>query len=373
MVALQQGWRLQSRMLTALRSGDVMALDFLLNLGLDVDSTFRLGGWSRPALCLAVERGYNKLVEMLVARHCSTALLDRDGLSPLHLAAILGHQDIVRILLENRAEVDAPNTNRGDTPLHLAASNRQIHIVRLLVKYGASVDAVNKNGQTPLMYAAAKGDAEAVRALIAGGANIRAVDRTGNTALLSHASSAWLNLEVTQLLCPDNEVADTPNQAGDYPILEIVKSTSAARQECLQALLQRRANLDVVNPLGSTALLLACCNSDWISARMLVRGGGDLSLSDTLGRSAIFIALQNENFLLADAMLAAGGSCKLSADQSNQLGAAANAYMKLIRLNSLKYNARSVVRRVWRRQIKDHVDSSCIPLQLKHYVYYLLE
>ena len=51
MVVLQQWWRLQSKMLSALRTGDSLALETLLDLGLDADLTFQLGGCRRPALC----------------------------------------------------------------------------------------------------------------------------------------------------------------------------------------------------------------------------------------------------------------------------------------------------------------------------------
>lgn len=68
MVVLQQRWRQHSSMLAALRRGDAVALEVLLEAGLDCDTTFRLGGGARPALCLAVEQGNPKLVKMLLER-----------------------------------------------------------------------------------------------------------------------------------------------------------------------------------------------------------------------------------------------------------------------------------------------------------------
>ena len=68
MVVLGERWRQHCSMLTALRCGDTVALARLLDLGLDSDLTFRLGGGSRTALCLAVERGDTKVVRLLLER-----------------------------------------------------------------------------------------------------------------------------------------------------------------------------------------------------------------------------------------------------------------------------------------------------------------
>jgi len=45
---------------------------------------------------------------------------DKYGLTPLHLAAFSGHQDVAELLLTSKAEVNAKD-NLGLTPLHMAA------------------------------------------------------------------------------------------------------------------------------------------------------------------------------------------------------------------------------------------------------------
>ena len=143
MVGTQKTWQLQCSMLSALRSGDTSLLRSLLDSGLDCDITFRLSGCSRPAVCLAVERGHVGLVELLCARRCSTSALDSGGLTPLHLAASLGYTDIASTLIRNRAEVNSSSSLGGDTPLHLAAAGNHHQVVQLLLKHGAAVDLPN--------------------------------------------------------------------------------------------------------------------------------------------------------------------------------------------------------------------------------------
>ena len=374
MVVIQQRWRLQSRMLSALRTGDEASLHALLNLGLDADTAFKLGGWSRPAVCLAVERGYSKLVDLLCSRNCSTSSQDREEMSPLHLAAIYGYIEVAAILLDNRADVNYRKAGHGDTALHIAAANKKVDMVSFLLSRGAKVDVLNSDGKTPLMHAAANGDLEAARLLMEAGANPLLQDKGGNTALLLHSASAWLSKEMTELLSVSDRAVNLCNSNGSYPILEVVKSTSSEKQEALKVLIKEGAELDVVNRLGSSPLHLVCSNSDWSSARILVRGGARLDIQDSLGRSPMFIVLKTENFLLAASMMAAGCSTQLSVEQHGQLSAAAKLFVKeQRRVGSLKYSARRVMRRVWGRRVATELDQTDIPVQLKHYVYYLLE
>jgi len=68
---------------------------------------------------------------------------NEDDYSPLHLAAIGGHLEVVKLLLARGAEVGAVNTS-GVTPLHEAAYGGHQEVVRLLLAAGAQAGAVDK-------------------------------------------------------------------------------------------------------------------------------------------------------------------------------------------------------------------------------------
>ena len=67
-------------------------------------------------------------------------LSSQSGLSPLHVAAFMGHMNIVIYLIQHDAKPDYP-TVRGETALHLAARAQQTDIIRILLRNGATVDA----------------------------------------------------------------------------------------------------------------------------------------------------------------------------------------------------------------------------------------
>jgi ankyrin repeat protein len=73
-----------------------------------------------------------------------------DGNEPIHVAVFNRHFDIVQILIELTG--DHPNRD-GYTPLHLAALEGNITTISNLVAAGANIHPGNKTGYTPLQYA----------------------------------------------------------------------------------------------------------------------------------------------------------------------------------------------------------------------------
>ncbi len=67
--------------------------------------------------------------------------------TPLHHAAHAGQVELIELLVEAKAYVDAQTLN-GGTPLMRAIESSRPTCVDFLIKAGASVNAVNKKGST---------------------------------------------------------------------------------------------------------------------------------------------------------------------------------------------------------------------------------
>lgn len=105
------------------------------------------------AILKAAKNGDLTSTRTLLAKQPSLiATRDTDGSTPLHCASWKGHVEIVELLLENGADIQARNQNDhwGDTPLHAAAHGNQKAVAKILIARGADVRAVNSSGRTPL-------------------------------------------------------------------------------------------------------------------------------------------------------------------------------------------------------------------------------
>lgn len=106
-------------------------------------------------------------------------LKDRNGNTPLHIAVMFGHKELVRLLIDYGANVNERN-NIHSTPLHMT---RNLGIARELIDNDAEIDAVDHEKITPLHLACRSGDIETAVLLIHHGANVNFQNIRGFTPL----------------------------------------------------------------------------------------------------------------------------------------------------------------------------------------------
>jgi ankyrin repeat protein len=102
----------------------------------------------------------------------------------LTLAARGKKRETVKLLLDRGADASVRLPTRASTALHQAVAAGDVEIVKLLVNAGAEIDALNSNGETPLNYAAHHGAKDVVEFLASRGADLNSRSRTGLTPLL---------------------------------------------------------------------------------------------------------------------------------------------------------------------------------------------
>ena len=137
---------------------------------------------SHSLLSLAVRRGHVDAVRQLVAAGANVNEATHYTLTPLANAAEFGHAEIVTLLLQADAKVNAAAD--GYTPLMRACVGGQSKTVRLLLNAGANSNLERHDGQRALHFAAKRGDAACVTLLLEHGAEINAVAYGKDTALM---------------------------------------------------------------------------------------------------------------------------------------------------------------------------------------------
>jgi uncharacterized protein len=225
------------------------------------------------ALHWAVDQGDLELVRALLARGADPNLSNDYGVLPLAAAAVEGNARIVGALLDAGADVEAPNAE-GQTALMVVARTGHADTVRLLLDHGADVNAREGfGGQTALMWAAAQKQPEVIRVLVEHGAD---ADARGLTHDWERKVTAEPRIKIMQT-------------GGFTPMLY------AARQgciECLEALVDGGANINLPDPYGMTPLVLALFNRHFDAAAALIERGADVNRWDWWGRGPLWMAIE---------------------------------------------------------------------------------
>ena len=85
--------------------------------------------------------------------------------TPLHLAAVGGHERIIKLLLSHKADVNS-RSKTEETPLHLASQEGHPASVVALLQAGADPLLPARDGALPIHRAATNNHTEVVRILI---------------------------------------------------------------------------------------------------------------------------------------------------------------------------------------------------------------
>jgi ankyrin repeat protein len=100
----------------------------------------------------ACEKGNIEAVKQHLAAKADVNVKGDGGRTPLHEAAFNRHKEVVELLIDKDADVNAMDELEGLTPLHLAALKDHKEIAELLIANGADVNAMDDTGRTPLDY-----------------------------------------------------------------------------------------------------------------------------------------------------------------------------------------------------------------------------
>ena len=122
-----------------------------------------------PLHHFASREGRADVIRLLLQYNAEVNATDDANYTPLHHASIFGHTVVAQILLENGADINAVS-NYG-TPLYLASSKGLFETARILLDRGADVSICGPSGQTPFQVATDRGHTEITKLLLEHGAN----------------------------------------------------------------------------------------------------------------------------------------------------------------------------------------------------------
>lgn len=162
----------------AVKFDDVATVRELLRQGMDVNATAEARG--ETVMMLALRENSMKVFDLLLkSEDIQIEARAANGDSAVMIASFAGNLDGVKKLLAAGAQINRP----GWTALHYAAAKGSVEIIALLLEHAAYIDAESPNKTTPLMMAASSGNIAAVKLLLDEGADLSLINEAGLNAL----------------------------------------------------------------------------------------------------------------------------------------------------------------------------------------------
>ncbi|KFZ16205.1 hypothetical protein V501_02341 [Pseudogymnoascus sp. VKM F-4519 (FW-2642)] len=213
---------------------------------------------------------------------------DSYGRTALWAAASQGHESLVRLLLENGAEINLTGElERGSrvTALFCAAARGHIAVLQLLLKKGGNVhdesETLGYFRGTALVWAVGKGDKDVALLLIENKANWQAkCEFDGLTLTMLMMAAIGGNEAIVQLLLRKGAKIDEEIEIrSGFSATALSVAIEARNRAIVQVLLENGADIDRATELkhGSkvTALYSAASNGNEDMVRLLLQKGAD--------------------------------------------------------------------------------------------------
>ena len=152
----------------------------------------------RTLLHEASAQGNLTMVELLVRLGADPNAQDGGDHTPLYSLAnecrAAAGGDVVRVLAQSGANVNANDGVKRCTPLHMAARRGNLEIAEALLDCGADIDARDSLGDTPLRRAVNCDKIQVASLLLARGADARSIGNKGLTPLQAARTSGMKQL-----------------------------------------------------------------------------------------------------------------------------------------------------------------------------------
>ncbi len=238
----------------------------------------------------------------------------------------------------------------SDFPLHIAAWQNIGEIVELLIQSGADLDARGDGGYTPLHYAAREGSVDSALLLLSAGANPNLEDNAGWLPLLRAVRGREPScLEVARVLINNGSKTDLNSLVSIGETGKVCQLLEEDEQAIINAPMPQDLIDDVVIMMGEKILeeagyeatleaQQAVVNKYQSGLSCLIDAGIDINQIGTCGQPPLFGSVQMGHLAVTRLLLENGANPNLRLQEGNRLvnalhftsGAQSNAMRRLL-------------------------------------------
>eukprot|EP00741_Cyanophora_paradoxa_P005286 tig00000870_g5125.t1 len=281
------------RMLTEAHRGNLEGVKRFLEMDVDVDSADYDG---RTALHIAACDGHTDIIHLLIDRGANLNAKDRYGGTPI-IDAIRHQQDEAAGLLIRLGAV--PQFDDPAMMLCTAAAAGDLGGLKRLVECGVSPSLQDYDGRSALHLAASNGNRAVAEYLVGCGVDLDCVDRKRGTPLQDAVRGG--HFHVAGLLADAGARMLLPNEAGI-----MCNGALDGDVESLRLLIRYSVPVNSADYDGRTALHLAAAEGQLQAVELLLHSGADANAEDERGFRPLDEAARHGQKLVALLLLEHG-------------------------------------------------------------------
>ena len=213
----------------------------------------------------AVENGIGRVCQAIIGQGIDVNMEYPNGVSPVYVATMRGHANVVNILVKAGANLSARTTSHNNHVLmYVAASKGHKKVVQILIAAGACVDASVCQNTTPLYVASGFGHEDVVRQLLNAGGNANSKSTSNQTTPL-HIASLNGHAPVVDLLIQkgakvDSGTTNVNNTNLPFGVRPLHNAAQNGHLPVVELLITAQANVNATTDLNVVPLHLAAEN-----------------------------------------------------------------------------------------------------------------
>ena len=214
-----------------------------------------------------------------------------------------GNLEIVKYLVENGADI---KDNDSNTALTVASRNGNLEVVKYLVENGADINDKDNYGDTALMVASWNGNLEVVKYLVENGADIDE-NSHGKTALMIASEKdnedkddlekeRMMRMKIEMMRASLMNGADINAKNYDDWTAGPFRYGELSYYEIIKYLVENGADINIKYNNGSTVLMKASKSGNYEIVKLLIENGADINDKDNDGNTALMSAFSGNYF-----------------------------------------------------------------------------
>nr|XP_022342890.1 E3 ubiquitin-protein ligase MIB2-like isoform X2 [Crassostrea virginica] len=272
-------------MFNACAKGNIGAVNTMIQKRKDL-----VNSWYKDLspLMVAAHEGHENIVTLLLQNGADINARNKDGMTPLMVAIVGKETETSLCLIKNKADVNACN-RQGRTPAHFAVGVELYSVLKAVLEAKAGPNKQDGDGDTPLHDAITKRSDRAVNILLSHPQiNLKLLNKKGHIPLMWAAMKDH-EFAVERLIEKEPNLVNAKKSDG-YTALHIAAINDHADTANI-LILKGKAQVNAKNEQGLTPLHLAAHEGYDKMVKILVENGADVNLQDNDGDIPLHLAL----------------------------------------------------------------------------------